>query len=893
MSRIDFIKEKAAKAEEERKKRNQELAKKGYPKKSDAKWEPIEQPNVPEVTNRFDKNDPFDRLKTAFGYTDKIKIVNETRGIESTINVAPYVKAKEYEELEKAISNTIDNAIPDKKDSQYEKISFVIIPKSKKPMSDQALNNLAKSFRTSFNEIGYLSKAKNKVQDFKITKARNLTEYKTKIRPKLLYNKPAENELKAKVWDKIQQSRPELLAAIAVHSDKKWSEKQMEEIKRKNPDISNAELAAKFGKIVKNRFSNPDVVLKLKKGLDRNFVGNVALTDTTLANRWNALMKFRHKGQLEEGQIKTSLAKVINSVNKKVYNRKLKPLISKKGTKKLLNYLSSQNKGLENSEVLFRYLSTPEGVKAAQEAIIALKRSGTLNDNDIKTIQNNLPMIPIPYKELEYHKRVQTIANSLGKKATINSKKALAEIFYGKPGNYHQILPSKLFPYLQDDEFRKKAEEYTKRGDYDSLREYIRNRIQGKTFDYNELQKILGTEKIRQDVLDKLDNAGIKVIGEPRPIDVSGIKANIKSERMNLIKGGGIFSRPSSGGGRPVYRSTKSGLIFGSPGVSWSPSGPHLRETAGKLSATNISHYFGKRSKSRRAARRLVEYQTKGFNKVLSPEEQKITANASFPVRLYKEYKAKKMLVNPAFRKKVLLSKMEKEKKKDIEAAVKLREYQNKMRATSSPFAAAWFGISRKTKIILGALIAIAVLFLPVGLFYVAGWALAAGLAFLVALVIWVFMEMWNMLTQGIVAFINMIAQGVIGVINYVGSTITGYLGYTFTPFHFSLAESMQIQIGEGSGMAWGTWNLVPPSFMRLEHFMPTTFDTDTIIAKIYPPIAGLFHIIYGPIANRYIAWIHHAPWYYIGAIIGVPLLIAIVGIVLFVRYLGKKWRGM
>lgn len=247
--------------------------------------------------------------------------------------------------------------------------------------------------------------------------------------------------------------------------------------------------------------------------------------------------------------------------------------------------------------------------------------------------------------------------------------------------------------------------------------------------------------------------------------------------------------------------------------------------------------------------------------------------------------KADRMARDPVYRAKILSKSEEKKGRYEGRFARAQRLSKQRMKAATSPWWKLWYTLSNNIMYILGVLLIIASVFIPVGLFYIAGWALAVGLASLIMFIVWVFMETWFFISQGLVTVINLIGQTFNGIINFIGGSLGNTIGYEFNPFDQILVQNMPLN----EGGTWGSQNLIPPSFLNLDKFMPLTFDTDTILAKIFPPISSFFHLIYNPIAQRYLDWIATAEWWYIGAIVGVPLLLVLVGVVGVVYYFKRR----
>jgi len=598
---------------------------------------------------------------------------------------------------------------------------------------------------------------------------------------------------------------------------------------------------------------------------------------------------------------KADLNKVINSVEVDFAKRKIKELRSKKSISKFLDILRKNDPRLSNDLTLLKYLQTPEGKKHARDVLEGLVKSNPneWSEGTLRTLERNLG-IPAPYAVLEKLKEKQGIEYKINRKAEINARKAVAAALYGQPGNYNQLLTRSMYKLLaQDPQFKEIAVKATKEGATEKIEEFVKQKLQSMKISYGELQAMLNTANVRKDVLERLKNVGVQIEDIPEVKEtVNEIKTAEKLEKKE-----GIISKTVPRIELAVKKpKTKSGLLFGSTEVKFRKGGklPLVETYVGRLSPSGIHarianyiHSLPEREK-RKIEKKLRKYKQLGYDKVLTEDELLILATTKDPVyKVRKLLQTRRMLTDEAYYEKVMSKKLKRKTEVELQATKMVKEFEKRKRALQSPFWSAWYNFSTKTKIILSFIIAASILFMPVGAFHVGGWALAVGVTALLSFVIWVFMEAWHLIAQGIVSIINLAGQTVINVINAIGKSISNFLGYTFSPMSFELVKNMKIRIGEGTGLSWGEWNLVPPSFMRLEHFMPVTFDTDPIIAKIYPPIAKLFSIIYGPIAERYVAWIKTAEWYYVGAIIGIPLVIAIVIIAYVIRRTIKAWKGV
>jgi len=443
-----------------------------------------------------------------------------------------------------------------------------------------------------------------------------------------------------------------------------------------------------------------------------------------------------------------------------------------------------------------------------------------------------------------------------------------------------------------------------------------------KSVDYNELREYFGKEPEKKYIKRLLQYN----------VDIENLPPDIK-EKMNKTKietkdskTSGLFSKKSKSsskssktpsGKRSKYAYGRDDKLLGSTEIAWRGGKPHtvkkrgtisqrLHETKSKIPGIRSPEEKRRRVKEKAAEKKkLTEEKAKELKEdkvydYLLDEEKEALARTSgwaHPIKKKKlKDKAKKMYQDPAYRAK---QKAKEEERKGIAEAdlIKAREDSRRRRkAAASPFWKVWYLLSHNIFVLAGVVLLLSIAFIPVGLFYVVGWGLAVGFVSLFMFIIWVFMEFWFMLAQVIVALIGIVAQAITGAFNYVGVTVGRYFGMTFTQFKYQYVQDLDIPNAEGVlgyGYTWGQWNLVPPNFLKLDSFMPTEFNTNTILGMIAPPIADFFKMIYSPIADRYLNWIASADWYYIGAMIGIPIVLMIIGIVGAVLYMKRVKRRM
>jgi hypothetical protein len=446
--------------------------------------------------------------------------------------------------------------------------------------------------------------------------------------------------------------------------------------------------------------------------------------------------------------------------------------------------------------------------------------------------------------------------------------------------------------------------------------------LQGKKLHWREItaraggNKSLSTGPIKKHA----DALGIEII------DMPGDRTYRKSSgKKSKTYGFGSSSSISTGRGRKA----SSAGWFGSSDVSITPTGEvRERKIKGKISKT-----FGKvkdkswgkihpspKQRVRDFEKKYKDYLPKDqleYDKILM---EKSKGPVGWIQRRLKDRESKRFAVDPNYKAKKV---QQWEIERGIQAAkiIKAKREAGAMtRAAKSPFYGAFYNFSKYSKWIALTALIVAILFIPMGMFYVLGWALAVAVVALFQFIIWVFMEIWLLLAQAVVSIIGLIGQVFIMVINWIGQGFAGLLGQEYKPFEHQLVQNMlmferdasgnwvvytytdtvgltEAEVAAGMGkrelLTWGALNLTPPSFLNLDLFKPVVFDTDTIIAKILPPISQFFKWMYGPIAERYTAWISDplTPWYWPGVVIGVPAILIMVGIIILWRYMKRKYQ--
>jgi hypothetical protein len=412
-----------------------------------------------------------------------------------------------------------------------------------------------------------------------------------------------------------------------------------------------------------------------------------------------------------------------------------------------------------------------------------------------------------------------------------------------------------------------------------------------KSVSYHELRSIEGKD-VNASVIKHLRKAGVEVTDLPpdleakasgeyyKPIGKTPREKTIRATtpKSRIVTGGvGLLGSKKVGyvGGRPVWVKTPGRIQTALAGIG------------GKIKSIVTP---GKKDKEK-IYRELKEREDLRY---LTDEEKRYAAYASPVTRRQIIQRGRRMYYDEAYRAKQLAKKERRRGFYQAKLEKAMIESERRHKAAVSPWWRAWYGLTHNTKILVGVALIVSLLFLPIGLFHVLGWAIAVGVVSLVMFVIWVFVELWWLIAQGLVGIINLIGQAITSVFNWIGSSFTNAVGQSFTPFKHILVQNVKLVSTTGGrrtilGITWGEWNLVPPSFLKLDSFMPTKFDTDVLITKIWPALRGFFDWYTKPIAEHYTNWISQAEWYHVGAAIGIPIVIIIIIVVVVILHIRRK----
>ena len=166
-------------------------------------------------------------------------------------------------------------------------------------------------------------------------------------------------------------------------------------------------------------------------------------------------------------------------------------------------------------------------------------------------------------------------------------------------------------------------------------------------------------------------------------------------------------------------------------------------------------------------------------------------------------------------------------------------------------FVLAWQKTTKALKWLTILVFALVLLFVPVGVFSYAGWAVGAAFMFLLSLIFWVFVNLFNGLASILVTIINGIASIIMGAIIWVIEAIMDFFmtgeGYYWTNGH-ELLDNALIKYSQIANVpelyhivtpTWEPW-MNEPLFAHLMGMLGISFDLSWIGAPIRAFYSGL-----------------------------------------------------
>jgi hypothetical protein len=204
-------------------------------------------------------------------------------------------------------------------------------------------------------------------------------------------------------------------------------------------------------------------------------------------------------------------------------------------------------------------------------------------------------------------------------------------------------------------------------------------------------------------------------------------------------------------------------------------------------------------------------------------------------------------------------------------------------------FTLAWSKMSSTIKSLIVIVFFVAILFVPWGVFYYAGWAVGAAFMFLISMIYWVFVNIFNALASGIIAVVNGVASIFMGFIIWIVEAI------------------MHIFLGSG----WQWWNgrglmenslisyhaIAPggaPALLSVQAPVWQNWFNTTLIVKLLEHIPGAQAfidayntVVVGGIHNAFSGFVGSAPGWMI-IVVGLIPLLATISVLVYVYYKNK-----
>jgi hypothetical protein len=199
-------------------------------------------------------------------------------------------------------------------------------------------------------------------------------------------------------------------------------------------------------------------------------------------------------------------------------------------------------------------------------------------------------------------------------------------------------------------------------------------------------------------------------------------------------------------------------------------------------------------------------------------------------------------------------------------------------------FTLAWQKMTSTMKLVIVMVFFLAILFLPWGIFYYAGWAIGAAAMFLVSMIYWIFVNFFNAIATGIIGVVNGVATIFMGFIIWIVEAIMGVFmnGYHWVNGRDLLTNSLI------------TYNTVAdvPSLLTVKVPEWQNWFNTTLIAKLLEHVPGLQafvnaynDVVVKAIKNVFSGFVESAPGWQVILIGLIPIfIIAAIVIIVYVR---------
>jgi hypothetical protein len=211
-------------------------------------------------------------------------------------------------------------------------------------------------------------------------------------------------------------------------------------------------------------------------------------------------------------------------------------------------------------------------------------------------------------------------------------------------------------------------------------------------------------------------------------------------------------------------------------------------------------------------------------------------------------------------------------------------------------FTLAWQKMTTVMKLVVVLVFFLAILFIPWGIFYYAGWAVGAAVMFLISLIYWAFANLFNAIATGIVGVINGVITVFMGFIIWIVEAIMGIFMHNY---HENGRDMFMWYNGRGlmenSLISYTTVAQVP-NLLTIEAPKWQNWFNTTLIVKIFELVPGLQgfvdaynNVVVGAIEDVFSGFVGTAPGWQV-ILIGLAPILAIVAIVIVVYMRNRKY---
>jgi len=225
---------------------------------------------------------------------------------------------------------------------------------------------------------------------------------------------------------------------------------------------------------------------------------------------------------------------------------------------------------------------------------------------------------------------------------------------------------------------------------------------------------------------------------------------------------------------------------------------------------------------------------------------------------------------------------------KDIGSAITSFPAGGMIRNVVDVFVMAWNKMSTTMKLLIALVFFVAILFVPWGIFYYVGWAVGAAFMFLISLIYWVFVNLFNGLASGIIAIINGVATVFMGFIIWVVEAIMHiFMGSSWSWWNGrALMENSLISYHSIAGNV--------PSLLTIQTPVWQGWFNTTLIVKLFEHIPALQGIvdayndfIVAGMRNAFAGFVNTAEGWQV-ILVGLIPLFAVIGVLIYIYYTNR-----